>query len=888
MTGWRARFQEHLVTYVLLAGMILCVAWAIEGANWADGLTRLIVLGPAGVAAGLALASWRRLPALVAHVLAVGLGLVLLVGRLDPLLPLAANAHGWRPAWDFLWSRGAAWFRATGTDQYADDYYLFMLGLGTVIWLLGYTSAYMVFRFRWTWPALLAPAIALLLNLGYAPVSLTAYLVLFLICGLLLVARAHVARREADWRLAGIRYPEHLGWRALGTSLLVVGLTVSFAWTSPVSARGALFQQAWSRVSDPWQRLEDRFGQVFSSVRGPGNRGVGNFASFGERFRLGGPLKLSQTPLLLLKADRPFYLKTRTYDTFDGAQWSSSVTTTLSPNSDGQPYAPQIDLRPGQELGVTPPTKSEPHDLAVTIISSRSSALFLADQFVSADRSTYVQLSWTQYRNRSLDLTTLARDNVPADLQRLYDLLKAAPPLPDTDDLGKPLPPPMPTVPAPTRTGRAGTPIGASGSPVPTTTPTPSPTPSPTPVDSPQARQIAAELLSLQTRLIDAKPVIKGGTAVRLIVNGPVANYGDVEAVVPHEGMRRGSEYTTTVLSSNATAPELRAATGSYPEWVTQRYLQLPGSTTQRTHDLAVRLAGGQNPYDAAITIQNYVRDNMAYNENIPFPPPGRDVVDYFLFDSKQGYCEYYSTAMVVMLRALGIPTREVVGLYSVEFNKEQNGYLYRESNAHAWPEVYFPGYGWIAFEPTASRPTFNRDPAPPPADNSAANPDTGAVAGGTGPLTGGDAVPPDDELRGMATGRALMKKENRALEVLRIAVPLTAGVGALLAFLWFRAFRGLSPSGQLFTRVSRASRWAGVRAPPGATPFEQADLVGQAVPGTRRSLTQITALYVAEQYGRHQPTPQEVRLARRAWLRFRGALLRSLLTLRRRPLSTE
>lgn len=75
----------------------------------------------------------------------------------------------------------------------------------------------------------------------------------------------------------------------------------------------------------------------FGSLRGPGARGVGNFASFGDRFRLGGPLKLSQNPVLVLQADRPSYLKARTYDTFEkDQQWSSNVDATFVSTNDGR------------------------------------------------------------------------------------------------------------------------------------------------------------------------------------------------------------------------------------------------------------------------------------------------------------------------------------------------------------------------------------------------------------------------------------------------------------------------------------------------------------------------------------------------------------------------
>ncbi|HEX5502159.1 MAG TPA: transglutaminase domain-containing protein, partial [Thermomicrobiales bacterium] len=940
----RLRLREGWTTFLLLAGTIFSVVWAIQGANWADNLDILTPIALLGLALGLGLAKIRRLPALAAHAIAFLVGGWLIVRALDPLLPLAANAHGWLPAYHFLTNRWQTWIAATGTSRYADDYYLFLLGLAAIVWLMAYSGAWMIFRAHWIWPALLLPAVVLLLNLGYAPTSLSSYLVIFLAFAMVLVARFHVAVRETAWSRGGVAYPESLAWRALWVGLLVTVLIVGFAWVAPFTARGAPLQAVWDRVNSPWQHVEARFNEIFGSLRGPGQRGVGNFASFGDRFRLGGPLKLDQTPLLVLQADRPFYLKVRTFDFFDGHQWSSDVAATFTANNDGRSYVPQIDLKGGQALAVQPPKSSSQHDLTIRLLEPRGNALFFADQFVETSQDSLVQLSWTQYHDKRFDLTKMKRDDLPPDLRHLYDLLQNTT-LPDTDAQGHPLPPPTPT-PVPTRPAPAvaspgatpaafapdtwvevigsgpqdglalrvgpapgeellrmlspgakvqivaGPVTGGNGDPwyrvregqdygwvdgmfVRATTAPPLPTrPAPTPTQTPQQREIAAELSALSARLIDVRPVVQNGHAVGLIVNGQIANYGDVEAVLPRDGMKQGEQYKTEILTSDALAPQLRDAGTAYPDWVTQRYLELPASTTQRTRDLARQLANGQDPYDTAISIQNWLRANIKYNENVPVPPADRDVVDYLLFSSKQGYCEYYSTAMVVMLRSLGVPAREVTGLFSGAYDNNYAGYLYRESNAHAWVEAYFPGYGWVPFEPTAPRTPFNRDPAPA-GQAAAGNANGGATAGNPDNGLGGAGDLPDDPRLLPGGAASLPQQPNRLLEVLRVAVPLVALLAVVLALLWLRGLRGLTPSGQFYARVTRAGGLAGVRRPPGTTPYEYARAVGEAVPGTRRSLDRIAETYVRERYGGRSPSPQEVRLVRRAWLTVRGALLR-------------
>src|SRR6185312_13504316 len=93
----------------------------------------------------------------------------------------------------------------------------------------------------------------------------------------------------------------------------------------------------------------------------------------------------------------------------------------------------------------------------------------------------------------------------------------------------------------------------------------------------------------------------------------------------------------------------------------------------------------------------------------------GQDVVDYVLFESQEGYCEYYASAMAVLLRAEGIPTRVVGGYYPAPYDADEGGNLYREKNAHLWVEVFFPKFGWIPFEPTANRDELQYGDFTPP-----------------------------------------------------------------------------------------------------------------------------------------------------------------------------
>ena len=138
-------------------------------------------------------------------------------------------------------------------------------------------------------------------------------------------------------------------------------------------------------------------------------------------------------------------------------------------------------------------------------------------------------------------------------------------------------------------------------------------------------------------------------------------------------------------------------------------HLRLPESITVRTRNLADRLAADQSgPFAIAESIESYLR-GIEYNLEVPAPPPGADVADFFMFDLRQGYCDYYTTAFAVLARLNGLPTRFATGHIGGYWDLESGEWTITEAEAHSWPEVYLPEIGWVPFEPTAGRPSLQR-----------------------------------------------------------------------------------------------------------------------------------------------------------------------------------
>ena len=191
--------------------------------------------------------------------------------------------------------------------------------------------------------------------------------------------------------------------------------------------------------------------------------------------------------------------------------------------------------------------------------------------------------------------------------------------------------------------------------------------------------------------------------------------FADQSALLQADLFAAGSEanlYRAESYIPLVTVTELRAATTEYPETIRERYLSLPASLPERVRQLAGELTGDKTvAYDKAKAIESYLR-TYPYDLEVPAPPSDQDVSDYFLFDLKKGYCDYYATAMVVLARASGLPARFVSGYAPGSYDAPNARYIVRELHAHSWAEVYFPEIGWIEFEPTASQPEIEIPPS--------------------------------------------------------------------------------------------------------------------------------------------------------------------------------
>ena len=407
----------------------------------------------------------------------------------------------------------------------------------------------------------------------------------------------------------------------------------------------------------------------------------------------------------------------------------------------------------------------------------------------------------------------------------------------------------------------------------------------------------------------------------------PTNSSMNVSVARPLGVMRSGETYQASSWTSVATAHDLRRASATYPEWVSGANLYI-GAPNLRVLELArgiIAEAEASNPYDQAKAIESWLRRNIRYNEAISAPPDGVDAVEWVLFEAREGYCTYYATSMIVMLRHLGIPARLAAGFSQGQYDEASGRFVVREREAHTWVEVYFPEYGWIEFEPTAAEEPLNREgdrqfdtiqqpldeaptasptPTPTPSATPTATP-ASRQAGADPPETEPSPSPsptPSPTAPPAASPTPYIvptwqppeiqddpppQPPDADLEPLAlfalaatVSILLIIVIGLLLLWWWeWRGLRGMSPISRAYARLERYIALLGINVGASKTTLEKRRELAARIPAAREPIQTISDLYTRERYGAVLPADDlnqtQNRRAERAWQRTRGNIIR-------------
>jgi hypothetical protein len=370
--------------------------------------------------------------------------------------------------------------------------------------------------------------------------------------------------------------------------------------------------------------------------------------------------------------------------------------------------------------------------------------------------------------------------------------------------------------------------------------------------------------------------------------------------------LRRLDTYRVQAEITTASLEELLASNGIYPDWISERYLQLPDDFSQRVQTLAKEITTGkETPYDKAVAINQYLRENYSYSETVPLAPPSMDIIEWFLFEQKQGFCSYFASAEVLLLRSVGIPARFAIGYSEGESTGINNSYIVREKNSHAWPEIYFSGIGWVEFEPTSSEVELARYSSNQPST-------TTGLATNPNAINDDNTTSPDNMwvdrseryLDEEDIYEGLGSQDTLTLIIKYILYGLGILIVACLSFFflfvyrvrnrlinsekienkglssWKKSFQNaiemikpvkLSPMEKLFRPIPTYLHWFQKNPEPNQTPSEQVQLLTSLCSTCKSDADQLLLEYMKDQYSRH---PVNIEIARKSAKSLRNEVI--------------
>lgn len=716
-----------------------------------------------------------------------------------------------------LWRRLGDWYDAATSGGISRDLLPFTLILMTVGWLVAYTSSWFIFRSRNVWIPVVIAGVAVLTNLSFLPGRFTHWFFLFTFFAMLLVVRIGVLENHDRWRRLGVRFSVVSGWLTVSSAIWIAAAVLLVSAAVPeYEPVSKPLATLWNVGRSPLSDTENHFARLFSGVPSKKDQ-AGRF--FGDSLPFQGAISFGGEVAFWASTDYPSYWVSQTYSEYTPEGWLAGKTQKLEAGPD-----------------VLPPARSD--DLERVPVEQTIHLNFDTRNFLSGGG-----LDWV---SRKADLRSLApmsfeieiaepdKDvELPQDIQGLAVELRQS-----------------------FQEGEEGF------------------------IESRVTRMLPDNLVLTEAHYFAPKDEERRLKAVTLVRKGPISP--EIVSWRFTDEVPKEDAYFMTSAVSMATNADLNESGEDYGAFITDHYLQLPSTLSERIRDLAVDLtAEADTPLNKALAIQDYLRGpDFTYAQDIDKPPIEAGGVDHFLFETRTGYSDYFASSMAVMLRAAGVPSRMAAGYAPGEYDSDSGLRFIKDSDSHGWVQVYFPGYGWIDFEPTPEWPLHERGLLPEP---SIELPMEGAAgSSGLDPLDlddlwnldQADDFARDDSFLGLPTVTDSRLNPFRYLVPLAITVVATAVVWFIGQALWMTSFARTPQLERPYAKMGRLGTLAGVRRRRHLTPIEYATTLAADSPKIAGAAFLIGRAFSGNRYGSREPSREEVEQLEGAWKSMRLILV--------------
>lgn len=719
------RLAEGWFSLLLVAGVVYSTIWSIQAVYWVDHLSLLTPIAALGIAVGVVTAKQRYLSGLLIHLVTPCIGFLWAFW-------LTAGAYNKGDLLAFV--RGMqGWFTTAIHGGRADGASLLLLFILTFGFILAYMSAWLVYRTRSPWLAIMVNAAVLLINLSNVGTGDVVILTFFLVASLLLLLRINVYESVMRWRQQGLKYMGDIGWAIMQVGAWVsLGILV-LSWILPAGYMDPAASQIWTLNIGPWGQLQNTWNRVIGLQAGSNPSNHGNFR---DTLMLGGNPNLNgETVFTVQSSDGSQYLASLSYDTYTVESGWSVSSLDSQPINANQEYSSGAMLTHALQQRITvvnPPGEEYPYLFGATQISSIS---------------------------------------LPANVL---------------------------------------------------------------------TSQSTGEVIAL----LGQRSFLTAHTTYTVVSQVSSADQHTLSLVpLPSDAPK-----------TLPTKPDMPVSPNYYNPAIVHTYTQLPPNLDPAIADLAKRITAiAPTMYDKVAAIEYYLRAHYMYSLDIQ-RPLDQEGVSWFLFHSgNKGFCNYFASAMAVMARSLGIPARVMVGYSNGEEDLAHHQRVIHGTNAHAWTQIYFAGYGWINFEPSATFATFTR-PQPNQYGSTSATPSTPSSKNDTiAPTTRKKPFQPQtfnhgDIGDGINSGKAWSFAQQIRTGIVVLIVLLLAS-GILFSMWWSRLFIRYDLATRIYGRFCLLARWAGIEIRPSQTPYEHMQAVAIVAPKEANTLERLGSIYVRHRW---------------------------------------
>jgi hypothetical protein len=785
--------QEGWGTFAILWGLLLVVAVTLQQADWTETPGMIFIVLVSSVV-GLGLAK-VKLPWPLLILAGLALGSLIVYWQTSRLVTDESFIGQLRQTAVRL----DEWYEAATSGGISTDLMPFTIALLGGTWLLGFLSAWFLFRRANVWPAVLLSGLALFTHISFLPSERVAAFFVFVALVMLLIVRMGSVQSQNRWRASGTRFSSGSGWVTVGAALALATLVLAVSASLPLNVYvSRSVATIWTQVRTPVASLEGGFARLVTGIASKKNI---HGRPFGDTLPFLGAINFNGDVVFTADTEYPSYWLSRTYSEYTSRGWIDGETRSLDVGPD------TVLPSPGDSLKRT----AVPQSLRLNF---NSTSMLAGGDLEWLSRNARLEV--LAPKSFQISVTDPSGDaEFPDDIKALARDLRAA----------------------------LNSPVVSF-------------------VESEVARMLPDDLVvtKIDYSQPGGRPQVDGLTIQRKEAISPdVVSFEFDQQLLESESYdmvslvstasdddlrRAGTDYGSSITDHYLQLPT------DLPDRVRELAARLT-----RTADTPLDKARAIETYLRG--------PSFVYSQDIEAPPSHADGVDHFLFETRTGYSDYFASSMAVMLRTVGVPARMAAGYAPGQYDAQSGLNAIRDSDSHGWVQVYFPDFGWIDFEPTPAWPDPSRQvgrPASSVGDGGAVAVEQQAPTqpegfqfpaeiGLTGLGLGGrfDGGPESFDFLKLVV-----------VPIVAVIIALLVAI-AVLQVVWNFGIRGLAPEAQIYAKMSRLGVVAGLGRASNQTPREYAHALGLALPALSGESGLVVTRYSVVRYGA-QASPDEHR----------------------------